>query len=215
MGATVVFQLGIAIVLALMVDNIRHGAQFFRTVFFFPIVISATALGLLFNVIFQYDIGLINDVLLNKLHVTDKLIDFKGKYSVLVMSIPVIWQYVGYYFVIMLTGLAGISEDVYEAADIDGASGMQKITFITLPLLRNVILTCLTLCLTGALKVFDLPWVMFPNGISGTFLTGSYMYTNAFISQYVGYAAAIAVVIVLIGVILAQLSDIIFKPCEY
>ena len=62
---TVVFQVGIALVLALMVDNIKVGAKFFRTVYFFPIVISATALGLLFNLIFLYDGGMLNQLLQN------------------------------------------------------------------------------------------------------------------------------------------------------
>ena len=107
MLVTLVFQVGIAIVLAVLVDNIRRGSKFFRTVYFFPIVISATALGLLFNLIFLYDKGMINQ-LLEKLG-AESLTDWKAKGIALVtMMLPVVWQYVGFYFVILITGLNNI-----------------------------------------------------------------------------------------------------------
>ena len=132
---TVVFQVGIALVLALMVDNIKVGAKFFRTVYFFSIVISATALGLLFNLIFLYDGGMLNQLLQN-LGLAAENIDWKDPAHFFVtMMVPVIWQYVGFYFVILVTGLNNISTDIYEAAEIDGASGLGRIRYITLPLL--------------------------------------------------------------------------------
>lgn len=210
-AATIVGQVGIALVLALMVHNIRRGAGFFRTVFFFPIVISATALGLLFNLIFLYDKGMINQFLqfagiLNRQ--SNQLIDWKSKYAMFTMLTPVIWQYVGFYFVILLTGLSGIPQDLYESATIDGATKWQCVRYITLPLLRNSIGTCVILAVTGALKVFDLPWTMFVNGMSGTWLTGTYMYSKVY--SDVDYASAIAVVIVIIGVILSGIVNRLF-----
>ena len=134
---TIVGQVGIALVLGLMVDNIRHGAQFFRTVFFFPIVISATALGLLFNLIFLYDKGMINQLL--EFMGKTTLTDWKGEGIALVtLMLPVMWQYVGFYFVIIVTGLNNISEELYEAAAIDGATRLQKIRYLTLPLLHKL-----------------------------------------------------------------------------
>ena len=180
--ATIVGEVGLAIVLSLLVSNIKKGAGFFRVVYFFPIVISATALGLLFNLVFLYDKGMINQLL---------------------------WQYVGFYFIILLTGLSGIPEDLYEAAEIDGASKLQQVRYVTLPLLRNSICTCVVLAVTGALKVFDLPWTMFVNGMSNTWLTGTYMYSKVYVD--VDYSSAIAVVIVIIGVVLSVVVNQIFK----
>ena len=138
---TLVFQVGIAIVLALMVDNIRRGAKFFRIVYFFPIVVSATALGLLFNLIFLYDKGMLNQ-LLEFLGYRGDLIDWKaGGRALVTMMIPVTWQYVGFYFVILVTGLNNISEELYESAAIDGATKLQRVRYISLPLLHNVICT--------------------------------------------------------------------------
>lgn len=210
--ATIVGQVGIALILALLVSNIGKGAGFFRTVFFFPIVISATALGLLFNLVFLYDKGMVNQFLqfagvLNR--EANQLIDWKSKYPMFTMLTPVIWQYVGFYFVILLTGLSGIPEDLYEAATIDGASRRQRVRYISLPLLRGSIGTCVILAVTGALKVFDLPWTMFVNGMSGTWLTGTYMYSKVY--SDVDYASAIAVLIVVIGVILSTVVNRLFR----
>jgi raffinose/stachyose/melibiose transport system permease protein len=132
MGATIVFQVGIALGLALLVDTIRVGAQFFRTVYFFPIVISATALGLMFNLIFLYKGGMVNQLLLSmgklptEVKASGKVLvqwlDWKDQsHFLFTMLMPVMWQYVGFYFVILITGLNNISPDLYEAAALDGA----------------------------------------------------------------------------------------------
>lgn len=216
MVVTIIGQVGIAIILAVLVDNIKHGAKFFRTVYFFPIVISATALGLLFNLIFLYDKGMVNQFL--ELLGKHGLTDWKSEgLALLTMMVPVMWQYVGFYFVILVTGLNNISPELYEAAAIDGATGWQKVRYITLPLLRNVICTCAVLAVTGALKVFDLPWVMFPKGmpLGKTFLTGTYMYYHTMETRNVDYGSAIAVVIVILGILTSKIVNRIFKEEEY
>ena len=130
---TVVIQVGVALILALLVDTIRVGAQVFRTVYFFPIVISATALGLLFNLIFLYKGGMVNQLLLalgklpyevkpNGKMIVDWL-DWKDQaHYLFTMFLPVMWQYVGFYFVIIVTGLNNIPQELYEAAGGAGSS---------------------------------------------------------------------------------------------
>ena len=217
--ATIVFQVGVALVLALMVDGIRRGAGFFRTVYFFPIVISATALGLMFNLLFLYDTGPINQLLINLGLITeDTLVNWKEPYWMFTMFTPVMWQYVGYYFVIIATGLNNIPPDMYEAAGIDGANGLQVVFRIKLPLLHNTLCTCLMLAITGALKVFDLPWTMFPSGMpmEKSWLTGTYMYKYSLGgANNIGYSSAIAVFIVILGVVLSQFANHIFKEKDY
>lgn len=216
MAVTLAGQVGIAIVLALMVDNIGRGKQFFKTVFFFPIVISATALGLLFNLLFLYDKGMINQVL--EALGRKELIDWKAEgIALLTMMLPVMWQYVGFYFVILVTGLNNISDELYEAAKIDGAATMQRIRYISLPLLHNVICTCSVLAVTGALKVFDLPWTMFPKGmpLKSTFLTGTYMYYHTMETKNVDYGSALAVLIVVLGIVLSKVVNTIFREKDY
>ncbi len=216
MVLTIIFQVGIALLLALLIDNIKKGTQFFRTVYFFPIVISATALGLLFNLIFLYDGGMVNQLLM-KFGMTD-MIDWKDEtHYLFTMMFPVMWQYVGFYFVIIVTGLNNISPDIYEAAEIDGAGGFKRVRYITMPLLHNVLCTCLTLAITGALKVFDLPWIMMGAGmpLDKSWLTGTYMYNQTFTMGDVDYGSTIAIVIVVLGVVISQVASRVFKEKDY
>ena len=220
---TVVFQVGVALILALLVDSIRVGAQLFRTLYFFPIVISATALGLMFNLIFLYNGGMLNQLLENA-GLIAKSIDWKDDglffgvlpHFLVTMFTPVMWQYVGFYFVVIVTGLNNIPEDLYEAAALDGCTGLARVRYITLPLLRNVLCTCLVLAITGALKVFDLPWVMFGAGMPQDqgWLTGTYMYDQTFNRGNVDYGSTIAMLIVILGVILSNVANRVFRPSD-
>ncbi len=215
---TIVFQVGIALILAILVDNISKGAEFFRTVYFLPIVISATALGLLFNLVFMDNGGMMNQLLFG-LEKNDyiywKDID-SWTYNILLFG-PVMWQYVGFYFVILVTGLNNISPDIYEAAKIDGATEGKRVWFITLPLLRNVINTCVILAITGSLKVFDLPYIMLGDGhpMNKSWLLGTYMYNQTFQMSNVDYGAAIAVLIVILGVSISKIAHAFIKDVDY
>ena len=203
-------EVGLAVILAMLVDNVKRGTKFFRILYFFPIVISATALGVLFNLIFQYDGGMLSQMVGEKTN-------WKELYPLTVMMTPVVWQYVGFYFIILVTGLNNIPEELYESAAIDGATRWQKVRYISWPLLHNVVCTCAVLAVTGALKVFDLPWVMFPNGapLGKTWLTGTYMYYKTMQAPDIDYSSAIAFFIVILGVILSKVVNKIFKERDY
>lgn len=213
---TITVQVSIAVVLALMVDNIKRGQKLFGIVYFFPIVISATALGLLFNLVFLYDKGMLNQFF--QMLGSTKLINFKDeRHAIATMMLPITWQYVGFYFIVLITGLNNISDELYESATIDGATKFQKVRYISLPLLYNVICTCCILAVTGALKVFDLPWVMFPKGMpsNSTWLTGTYMYYHAFESHNVDYSSTLSILIVVLGVVMAKIVNVVFREKDY
>ena len=110
-----------------------------------------------------------------------------------------------------------IPKSIEEAAYLDGATRWQKVRYISWPLLHNVVCTCAVLAVTGALKVFDLPWVMFPNGapLGKTWLTGTYMYYKTMQAPYIDYSSAIAFFIVILGVILSKVVNKIFKERDY
>lgn len=204
MVLTVMFQVGIALLLALLVNSIGRGAQFFRVVYFFPIVISATAIGLMFSLFYAYDGGMLNQIAVAL--GGEKILWLSDDKAFTMVSIPVLWQYVGFYFVIILTGLAGVPEDVYESAEMDGATGIKMTWYITLPLIADVLVTCTTLAITGAIKVFDLPSVIAKNGAPKglTHFLGTYMYQKTFIAQDVDYGSAISIIIVVLGVVLSR-----------
>jgi raffinose/stachyose/melibiose transport system permease protein len=214
MGMAVIFQVGIAFILAILVSLLKRGQQVFRIVFFFPIVISASAIGLLFKLFYNYNGGMLNQIL----HAIDKgpINWLAPTTAFLMVSIPIIWSYIGFYFVIILTGLSSISDDIYEAASIDGCSRWKQVYYITIPLTRSVMCTCITLAVTGSLKVFDLPWVIVPKGAPQgvTHLLGTYMYEQTFAISNIDYGSTIAFVIVIFGVIVSKLVTKILKPTE-
>lgn len=171
----------------------------------------------MFNLVYLYNGGMLNQFLQKFFGVANN-IDWKGEdYYLSTMLTPVMWQYIGFYFVVLVTGLNSIDPELYEAAKIDGANNMQRIRYITLPMLRNVLSTCLILAVTGALKVFDLPWVMMGAGIplDKSWLMGTYMYNQAFLRGDVDYSSAIAVAIVVLGVIVAKVANAAFKQQDY
>ena len=146
------------------------------------------------------------------------LTDWKSEgIALFTMMLPVMWQYVGFYFVILITGLNNISDELYEAGKIDGASTWQRVRYISVPLLHNVICTCSILAVTGALKVFDLPWTMFPKGmpLKSTFLTGTYMYYHTMETKNVDYGSALAVLIVVLGIVLSKIVNAVFREKDY
>ncbi|MDK2807839.1 MAG: raffinose/stachyose/melibiose transport system permease protein [Clostridiales bacterium] len=204
MGLTIIFQVGIAFVLAVMVSQIKRGHQLFRTVYFFPVVISATAIGLMFKLFYNYNGGMLNQILQ---HFGREPVNWLNpKLAFLMVCIPTLWSYIGFYFVILLTGLSDISEDIYEAAAIDGCNRLKQVYYITLPLMKSVFITCITLALTGALKVYDLPWVMVPNGAPQgvTHFLGTYMYQVTFGLSNFDYGSTLAILIVVLGVVVAR-----------
>ncbi|MFV0343424.1 MAG: carbohydrate ABC transporter permease [Anaerocolumna sp.] len=215
MFLTVVFQVGIGLVLAVLVDSIKGLKKFFKTVYFFPIVISATAIGLMFNLFYTYYGGMLNQIL-SALGLDS--VNWKSESLALIMiSVPIIWSYVGFYFIILLTGISGISEEIFESAHLDGAVGFKKVRYITIPLLKNVIRTCIILAITGSLKAFDLPWVIAPKGAPKglTHFMGTYMYQVTFIEENVDYGSAIALAIVIVGIVISQITNKLMKQEQY
>jgi ABC-type glycerol-3-phosphate transport system permease component len=82
----------------------------------------------------------------------------------LYVAIPLIWQWIGYYMVIILSAIAAIDSEIFEVAEIDGANAMQRAFYITLPLIKNTLLVCVTLCIAGNMKAFDHIFVMTSGG---------------------------------------------------
>lgn len=204
MVLTVVFEVGIAFILAVMVSQIKKLQHVFRTVYFFPVVISATAIGLLFKLFYNYNGGMLNQILeqLGK----DPVNWLSPSLAFVMVCIPTIWSYIGFYFVILLTGLSDIPDDIYEAASIDGCNKFKQVFYITLPMMKPVFFTSVTLAVTGALKVFDLPWVMVPNGAPQgvTHFLGTYMYQVTFGMSNFDYGSTLAILIVLLGIVVSQ-----------
>jgi raffinose/stachyose/melibiose transport system permease protein len=207
MALSLIFQIGLAFLLAVLVSYLKRGQNFFRTVYFFPIVISATAIGLIFKLFFNYNGGMLNQLLIN---IGEKPVNWLSPSLAFIMiSIPTLWSYIGFYFVILLTGLNDIPEYIYDAARVDGCTGLKLVFNISIPLIRGVLGTCITLSVTGALKVFDLPWVIVPKGAPRglTHFLGTFMYEQTFTIGNIDYGSAIGLVIVILGVLISLIIN--------
>ncbi len=172
----IVFQVGIALVLAVMLDNISKLQSFYRTVFFFPVVISGTAISLLFVLFYNYNFGLLNTIITNLGF--ERVLWLSETNSLKAVAIPTVWHYVGFYLVLFLTAMSKIPSDYYEAAKLEGISGIQKTFKLTLPLILSDIKVVITLAITGTMKVFEFVWVI-SRGQNGTEVLGTYMYKKS------------------------------------
>lgn len=195
----------LSIILAIVVNRPLKGVQFFRALYYIPAVTSMVAIGMIFNFVFAEPAGLINGVL-RELGLIDAPVHFltdPDSILVSIMSVTV-WRGVGYYMVIFLAALQSISEELYEAAAIDGASKLQQHFYITIPLLRPAIIFVAIISSIAALKVFDEIFIM--TGGTGGLLDSAitvvfYLYRQGFDYLELGYAAAIAVVFTIITLV--------------
>lgn len=215
-GASLLIQLPISLMLAMALSKGIKGEKFFRTVYFIPVVISSMVIGQLWMKMFNSDYGLFNS-LIRALGVDDFYFSWLSnpKTAFLATLIPAIWQYIGYHMLIFYAGIKSISTDYYEAAQIDGATKWQVRRKITLPLLAPVIKTCAIFSITGALRAFDLIYVMTGGGPNhASEVPATLMYNNLFRKGLYGFGSAQAFFIVLECLILTFVVSRLFKKAE-
>lgn len=194
-------QIGIAFIFSCILNTrFIKAKSLHRVVSFFPSTISAVIVGFVWMFIFNYDYGLVNSVLRSL-----NLGDFASAWLdnpntiVPVVSIPLIWQFIGYYMAIILAAMTSIDSSIYEVAEIDGASGFKRAVYITLPLIKDSLAVAVMLCIAGNMKIFDHIYVM-TNGGPGTssMVMALDVYKTTFIKNRYGYASAMSVMIMIL-----------------
>lgn len=200
---SVVVQVGLGTVIAAILDRgIKHGTVFLRTVVFAPMVMSMVAVSLLWAMIYHPLFGLAPAMARN-LGFTLPAAGILGDPVTVNWAILAVacWQYTGFVMVIMLAGMQAIPEELYQAARLDGARGLRAFVHITLPGIRNVLVVATLITMIGAFKVFDLIYVLTGGGPgNASQVLGTYIYENAFTLGRMGYASAMAVVLMAIAV---------------
>ncbi len=200
---TVTAKVILGFAFAFILSKKLRGVNTFRSILFTPVVLSYVAIGTLWKWMFNPGQGLINSVLGSiGLMSAQQPIAWLGdeKLALLVVMFVDVWKWLGYHMVLFLAGLQAIPDDLYEAAKIDGASGVQQLRCITIPMMRSVILTNVVFCLTGSFSVFDLVMSMTNGGPYGkTEVIAKYIYDTAFGSTgKFGYSTAISVFVFVI-----------------
>lgn len=187
-------QLVVALLLALILnEKFIRGKHFFRAVYFFPHIITPVTLGVIFSLMFDWQTGSINKLLLNLGIVHDPINWFNNPWwSRIIASAVICWQYFGFNMIVFIAGLQSIPNEVYEAAEMDGATKKQTALHITLPLLRPVFLFVFITSVIGGLQLFDAP-LMLGDGPGNTSRTMvMYLYETAFKNFDYSYGAAVA-----------------------
>lgn len=196
-------QMPVSFLLALFVTSKLKGIRFFKTAFFIPVVLPMTAIGIMWNFILWPTGGLLNSILQVLGMSAESLPSWLG-INLAPITIPLVntWVFVGYNMVIFAAGIVSIPSDIYEAAKIDGATGLKQVLHITIPLLRDTFKIYSVLCITGCLKVFEIVFVMTgggPNGASD--VPATLLYYAAFRHQKPSLAMAISVAVLILALL--------------
>ncbi len=199
----VILKVGIALMLAAMLRVRILGERFFSGAFFVPVVISSAAISVMFTLLYDPDIGLI-DVGLKAIGLGAFARGWLSDENIAlyaVIAVP-IWHTIGYFFVIILAAMRNSSQEVYEAALIDGANAWVTFRRITVPMIWPVLQVCIILAITAALKSFDYVFVMTGGGPgTSTEVPATYMYKTIFVNLQLGYGTAMATTIFLLALI--------------
>ncbi len=201
---SLLIQLPLGLGVALIVSSKLIGNRFLKLIYFLPMMLSAVAIGMTWNYIYEPNYGLLNE-LLKRFGLEAFVSGWLGDADVALGAViaTMSWQYIPFYMVIFAAGLAGIPAELLESAVIDGANSFQKFLKIILPLLRGTIRTAAVLSLTGSLKYFALVFVMTEGGPNNaTELMATYMYKQAFTSFNMGYGSTIALTMFFVAFVL-------------
>ena len=201
-----------SLALAIVLNQKIKARGLFRTVAFFPYVASLVAITAVWSMIFHPSKGPINYLLLTVFGVPQENLPkwFSGNLVLLTLILFSVWKYMGYYMVIYLAGLQGISAELYEAGSLDGASTWQKFQYITWPQLRSTTFFVVVMLTINCFKVYDIA-VMLAGGSDGKLSTSAtvlvyYIYQNAFNYWDLGYSSAIAMVLFLIVLVVTLIQ---------
>lgn len=178
-----------------------------RFAFFAPVVVGEVAYAAVFRLMFQADFGVINK-LLGLVGIAPISWSSNPTAAMALIIMAVTWRWVGYNAIIILSGLQSIPEDVYEAATLDKVSKTKQFFFITLPLLRPIILVCVVLSVIGTMQLFAEPFLITNRGGPGgaTETLGLFLYRQGFTVLNFGYASAIAYTIAAIAIVISALN---------
>lgn len=215
-AGSVFVQLPISLILALILARGVKGERFYVSVYFIPVLISTVVIGQLWMKIYNPQYGLLNTVL-RSMGLEQLTGNWLGdtKKVIFAVIVPVLWQYIGYHMLLMYASVRSISEEIFEAARIDGANGIQTALHITIPLMKPILKVCVTFAVVGSLKNFDLVYVMTGGGPAGASqLPSTLMVETIFSRNMYGYGSSMAIFIILECFLFAWLIRGAFRDNE-
>jgi multiple sugar transport system permease protein len=196
----------LSLLLAVLLNQSLYGRTLFRAVLFLPMIASSVSVALLWQPLFL-STGLLNNFLVS-LGFPPLMWIYNPKTSMMSVVIVALWKELGYYMVIFLAGLQSISKTYYEAADIDGARGIQQFTRITVPLISPTTFFVLIISIIGSFQIFDLTTVLTGGGpANSTNTLIMYVYQAGFKFFRMGYASALSSILFVIVLIITIVQN--------
>ena len=212
--ACLIGQIGIAFIMVLLINSkLAKTKSLHRTFDFFPSTISAVSIGMIWTMVYHNRYGILNWFLtaIGRPDLCQVWLN-NTQHIMLIVTIPLIWQFIGYYMIILFSAIAGIDREVFESAEIDGANAVQTALHITLPLIKNTLLVCVTLCIAGNMKAFDNIYVMTKGGPgTSSMVMALYGYKISFEQSNMGYGSSISVGIFVLSLLVIGGSQWLIK----
>ncbi|MDR1286517.1 MAG: sugar ABC transporter permease [Treponema sp.] len=205
MFVSIIFQLGTALLVCVcFVQKKVIGPKFVRGVFFFPSIISSIVISYIWKILYNNQFGLVNGFF-TAVGFSFMRQDWLANPHIVLVSIgiPLAWQFIGFYLVILLAGVTNIDPEIFDVAMMDGATGMRLFLFIVLPLLRNTINVSLIICISGSIKIFDVVYGMTLGGPGyASTVLAQYAYSVSFEQANYGYGATVSIAMLIISTVL-------------
>lgn len=209
--ATSVLGVIIPLVLAVILNSKIRGSELFKTAYFLPFITPMIVIGIVWQWIFDPNIGLLNKVL--HLHINWL---YDTHWALPALIIVSVWKLIGYNMIIFLSSLSGISNSMFEAAKIDGASPFKTFLHVTIPLMSPTIFFVVIITAISSFQVFDLIYLMTQGGpLDSTNVLVYAIYKNAFEYFNAGKASAIAYVLFVVILILTLIQWGLRKKLVY
>lgn len=216
---SIVMQIPLAFLLAVSLSKSTRLNRFFKSAYFLPCTISGAAVSLLWQFIYHPNMGILNSFLSAiGLESLTRTWLAEPQFALWAVVVSISWQWFGYHMVIFLTALTSIPGEIFEAAEVDGATGWRKIYHITFPLMKPFVKISMVLITTSSIKAFDNIYVLTGGGpANSSTVLALHMYNRAFRQLQFGYGAAIAVVLLVLCVVLTVGLNRLFgaKSVEY
>lgn len=209
--ATSFFGVIIPLILAAIMNSKIRGTDFFKTAYFLPFITPMIVIGIVWEWIFDPNIGLLNKVL--QVHINWL---YDPHWAMPALIIVSVWKLIGYNMIIFLSGFSGISNSMFEAAKIDGANPVETFFYVTIPLLSPTIFFVVIITAVSSFQIFDLIYLMTQGGpLDSTNVLVYAIYKNAFEYFNAGKASAIAYVLFVIILVLTLLQWNMRKKLVY
>ena len=205
---SVLFQMPIALLLAVVLDEASKGSRILKILYFLPLLMSSVALGVVFKNIYDPNFGPLNGFL-SAIHLDALVRDWLGDPRLALGSViaVVCWQNIPFYMVLFLAGLSSFPRELGEAARLDGASETTIFWRIKLPHLQGTVRTAVMLAVVGSMRYFDLIFIMTDGGPDGASeLMATYMFRTVFSSFQLGYGSTVASAMFLIVTLVAAVT---------